>query len=68
MWKSVDSLPARIYKESKALRLLVVLILLTGCADLSSFAIGAGGSLLGNILSKELASEPEEELPCGRPE
>jgi hypothetical protein len=50
------------------MRLFVVLILLTGCADLSSFAIGAGGSLLGNILSKELASEPEEESPCGRPE
>lgn len=49
------------------MRLLVVLILLAGCADLSSLAIGAGGSLLGNILSKELTPEPEEE-PCGRPE
>ena len=46
------------------MRLLVVMVLLTGCADLSSFVIGAAGSLVGNVISKELI--PDKELPCGR--
>tara|TARA_R110002096_G_scaffold201130_1_gene385441 strand:+ start:530 stop:718 length:189 start_codon:yes stop_codon:yes gene_type:complete len=49
------------------IKIFILIILLSGCADFSSFAIGAAGSLVGSIITKELIDK-EKESECKQSE